>query len=85
MRAVTWYERQQPGLGHRFLDDLDEAFATIRHGPLASPVWEGGAPHRKFVLRRFPYVVFYAVGEADVEIVALAHCRRKPGYWLRRP
>jgi hypothetical protein len=35
--------------------------------------------------RRFPYILYYRLVDADeVLIVAVAHARRRPGYWLRR-
>lgn len=48
-----------------------------------------GAPYvagtRRLLARRFPYAVVYRVrGEQVVEIVAVAHYRRRPGYWRRR-
>ncbi len=37
------------------------------------------------LLTRFPYVIFYElVGRDRVDVVAVAHARRKPGYWLER-
>jgi len=35
-------------------------------------------------LPRFPYIVFYVVDDEEVEVVAVAHGRRRPGYWLPR-
>jgi plasmid stabilization system protein ParE len=36
------------------------------------------------LVRRFPYVVVYRQIAARVQIVAVAHGKRKPGYWKRR-
>jgi hypothetical protein len=45
----------------------------------------GIAAEVRFVkLRNFPYVVFYAVLDGEVLVVALAHTKRRPGYWRRR-
>lgn len=35
-------------------------------------------------MKRFPYVVFYLNSEDAIDIVAVAHQRRLPGYWLNR-
>lgn len=38
----------------------------------------------QFVMRRFPYVIFYEEFHATISIYAIAHAKRKPGYWLGR-
>ena len=37
--------------------------------------------NRKRVLHRFPYSVIYEVLGSTVTVLAMAHHRRKPGYW----
>lgn len=39
--AALWYEDQQPGLGVRFLDELDEVFRRIENNPKQFPQLEG--------------------------------------------
>ena len=34
--------------------------------------------------RRFPYRIVYYLRESDVRIVAVAHQRRRPGFWKGR-
>jgi hypothetical protein len=36
------------------------------------------------VLRRFPFVVFYSIDGASIDVYAVAHAKRRPGYWLDR-
>jgi hypothetical protein len=36
------------------------------------------------LVRRFPYGVIYRVREEVIWVVAIAHMRRRPGYWLDR-
>jgi toxin ParE1/3/4 len=81
--AAQWYESKQPGLGSEYLDAIDAAFQAVQEAPETFPTWEGTS-YRKFVVQRFPYVVFYVVGDEEIEVVAVAHGRRRPGYWLNR-
>jgi toxin ParE1/3/4 len=83
-RAAAWYESRRPGLGADFMATLDRAIHTIQDSPEASPLWRPGHPYHKHVLRRFPYVVFYKASPVDIEIVAIAHAKRRPGYWVER-
>ena len=51
-----------------------------------APVWPPIARRsvRKWALRRYPFCLFYVVVEARAVILAVAHVRRRPGYWRSR-
>ena len=85
--AVDWYEAATPGLGGDFFDEIEAAIADACEGPRRSPLFPGIAPAlgvRRRVLRRFPYSVAWIVETENIVIVAIAHARRRPGYWLDR-
>jgi plasmid stabilization system protein ParE len=79
-----WYEQRRPGLGSDFVDAIESALAAIVEAPEAYPRWQAGSPYRKYVLRRFPFVVFFTFDGSAVRVVAFAHSKRQPGYWLNR-
>jgi plasmid stabilization system protein ParE len=82
LRAVAGYEVERTGLGAEFAADVERATRRIasfpRHG---SPYL---AETRRIVLRRFPYSVVYWPDPQDLLVIAVAHQRRKPGYWRKR-
>jgi hypothetical protein len=39
---------------------------------------------RRYVVPRFPFSSVYRMREDEVEIIAVAHGRRRPGYWRSR-
>ncbi len=80
---MLWYESRRRGLGVEFVAVLDEAFERIAQRSEAGALWRSDRSYRKWIVRRFPYNVFYEVGEA-VTVVAVAHQRRRPGYWIGR-
>jgi len=82
--AAVWYEGKRRGLGVEFVALVDQALQAIVENPQAFAIWLPNRPYRKHPLKRFPYVVFFAVDSAAVEIVAIAHVKRRPGYWLGR-
>jgi hypothetical protein len=41
-------------------------------------------PVRKWALRRYPFCLFYVALDARLVILAVAHVRRRPGYWQSR-
>lgn len=82
LEAVSYYEAQLPGLGERFDAEVRATGALLLRYPEIGPFMDGEL--RKLVLDRFPYYVIYTVSSETVYIVALAHERRKPGYWETR-
>ena len=80
--AKLWYETQVKGLGIQFLDELDRAIEAISDKPDTWPAYTHGT--RRFLLRRFPYAVIYVNRENLAYVLALAHLKRKPGYWKKR-
>jgi hypothetical protein len=46
--------------------------------------WPSFADVRRCVLKRFPYNVLFRFNDEQIEIVAIAHHKRRPGYWSRR-
>ena|SRR3990172_11535647 len=85
--AMDWYDGERPGLGAEFFDEAREAIRSLeRPGVECRPVL--GVPsdlgaHRK-LLRRFPYLVVFVELEAHIRVLAVAHAKRRPGYWLER-
>lgn len=80
--ARSWYEAQSAELGSEFLDEVDLAIEIIQQSPHTWPVYIKQT--RRFLLHRFPYGIIYQYDEASIRIFAVAHLRRKPGYWKGR-
>lgn len=72
------------GLGAQFVNEAERTVATLAGSPgLGAPV-PGQDALRRWPLRRFPYYVLYNVDGAALLILAVAHERRRPGYWGER-
>ena len=80
--AFRWYENQVVGLGYAFLGFIDDAVAIIKMFPYGCERAQGEL--RKCLLRRFPYSLIYGVDKGNIVIVAVAHSKKKPGYWQKR-
>lgn len=80
--ASRWYRRRSPKAAARFTAELARAFQTIEERPESFPVYLCGT--RRCLLRRFPYLVVFHEMPAYLLVIAVAHGRRKPGYWRRR-
>jgi plasmid stabilization system protein ParE len=86
-RAGRWYESQRTGLGLEFLDAVDAAIRRIADWPQSgspAPRVPAELPVRRIAVKRFPYHVVYLPTRNTIRILAIAHDRRKPGYWGSR-
>ena len=79
--AVRWYEQKRTGLGAEFFEAVADAGKLIRTRPEVGAV---AGRTRSWRLTRFPYRLVYRVREHAVDIVAIAHTSRRPGYWKNR-
>jgi toxin ParE1/3/4 len=83
LAAVDYYEQQRRGLGLDLQAEVEQALAAIQQDPQRFPVYEE-EDVRQYIIKRFPYSVVYAELEDRIWIAAVAHHKRKPGYWARR-
>jgi plasmid stabilization system protein ParE len=82
LEHVAYYESQRGGLGARYLAAFEKAMENICAAPHRyKAVGEG---NRKYSLQGFPFDVFYQVTDDRVEVLAVAHHRRRPNYWIER-
>jgi toxin ParE1/3/4 len=81
--AVAYYQEQSHGLGADFQAQIERSVRRIQHAPQSFPQYNHQGI-QSCLIRRFPYTVFYLELEDHIWIVAVAHQRRKPGYWARR-
>jgi plasmid stabilization system protein ParE len=80
--ARRWYFDRSPLSAIAFAHEVDHAVIRIREAPERYPLAEHGT--RRFVLQRFPFNLFYRTRETEIVIVAMAHQKRRPGYWSNR-
>ncbi len=80
--AADNYDLMRSGLGDEFLRDLEHAINHIAAGPYR--LHQIDSRHRRMVLRRFPFNIFFRFDDAQIFVVAVAHQKRRPGYWIKR-
>ena len=80
--AIDYYERESPGLGLIFTNEVDAGFARIRQYPDATQQVTKRA--RRLVLAKFPYSLIYEIREDCLVVLAVAHHRKRPYYWRVR-
>ena len=81
IEAAAYYERNVTGLGERFGSEVLYAIERLLEYPeLGSPI-DG---LRRLTLTRFPYFLIYSFTADLLQVVAVAHAHRRPGYWRSR-
>lgn len=79
--TFDWYERENPGLGFEFLQELRAAYQRILDHPFGYQDLRSGI--RRALTRRFPYAVYFSIEEDEIIILAVLHMARDPEEWQR--
>jgi len=82
LEAYAWYSERSETAARGFLRELDRVMLRISEAPERWPAYDSLT--RRFLLSRFLFSVIYRVAEQVVEVIAVAHNKRKPGYWRPR-
>ena len=80
--AVEWYASRSQQAAEAFTAELDRAVKIISESPERWSTYLHAT--RRYLLRRFPFAVVYRLRPSVVQVVAIAHGKRRPGYWRKR-
>jgi toxin ParE1/3/4 len=80
--AFDWYLERSPQAALNFDAEVNRALVQIIQSPRR---WASGSHStRRFLLKQFPFILVYREQRTGIQIVAVAHTSRKPGYWRQR-
>ena len=81
--AFAWYLQHSADAARRFSAEVERALGQILQAPQR---WAAGPFHtRRFLLSRFPFTLIYRErASGEIQVLAVAHTSRKPGYWKQR-
>jgi plasmid stabilization system protein ParE len=80
--AHAWYEARSPGLGERFIAEMDRQLERLARHPEHCPVVLSDV--RRVVLRGFPYSLLFRTVDSTAWVVACFHSSRDPKTWQSR-
>lgn len=80
--AFGWYESEQPGLGEEFRRAVEAALERLCRRPHDAPAIDDR--FRRFVLRRFPYLLIFECDDQRIVVHAIFHTAGHPAKWRRR-
>jgi plasmid stabilization system protein ParE len=80
--SLDWYAERSSVAAERFSHSVDESLAKINASPEQFEIVD--QRHRACMLKRFPFRIIYRIEPTRILVVALAHAKRRPGYWKSR-
>jgi len=81
--AIAWYRKRSPNATQRFRAEIRRLTERIAAAPFQGTPFQGA--YHWMRVRRLPYVVYYEIRDPTLVVIyAVAHGRRRAGYWLRR-
>ncbi len=82
LSQVAYYEEKRAGLGAYFISDFEGTMSKI----LATPQMYKQVEENIHIvsMKAFPFNLLYQVPHDQVQVLALAHKRRRPNYWKER-
>lgn len=83
LESVAYYESKQAGLGASYLAEFERTMSEACGAPHRYPV-EKQPDVRRIRMKRFPFAVLFRESSGAVQVLAVAHNRRRPQYWLGR-
>jgi plasmid stabilization system protein ParE len=82
VEALDWYRDRSEVASQAFALEVANAIASIAEAPERWPVSERGT--RSKVLQRFPCTILNRYRADSIYVTAVAHHKRRPGYWKKR-
>ena len=82
--SFIWYESKKIGLGQEFYNCVRDGIKKIQNSP--SRFQRILRNVRKYVLKKFPFTIFYTLNEENynIKIIAIYHNSRNPYIWQNR-
>ena len=83
LEALDWYLQRSELVARRFQEDLIATLSRIAARPELAAADEAGIRWAR--MDRFPHILYYRIQDDEtVQVLAVAHGRRRPGYWGSR-
>ncbi len=78
----AWYLKQSIQAADGFYEELIPALDRVQLQPHVYPSYLHGT--QRMSLDRYPFSIVYRELLQEIQIIAVAHAKRRPGYWAER-
>ena len=83
LETIGFYESRQAGLGLMYLNEFEQLLENVVHTPYRYRI-ERKPEIRCAFLSKFPFKIVFREVSGTVQVLAVAHKRRRPDYWINR-
>lgn len=80
--SFGYYFKDNPKVANTFFRKINLGFEDIGRNPFAFSVIYKDV--RKYVVQKFPFVIYYQIEKSTIKIVAIFHTSRNPEIWNDR-
>ena len=80
--AGRWYAERSQVAARAFFMEVSASLERLGEAPDRWPQYLQGT--RRYLLPHFPFSLVYRLRNGEIEVVAVAHHLRQPGYWRIR-
>jgi len=80
--SIEWYRQRNEEIAGEFRTLVQSAEELVQRSPESWAVYL--LETRGFRFQKFPFALVYIIRDERIYFVALAHTKRKPGYWRDR-
>ena len=82
LEAAEYLEMRSEGLAKRLMDTISDSMQIVRTNPQIGTAYHHDT--QRFNLKTFSYYLIYRIdSDFQLRMVALAHHRRHPDYWVQ--
>ena len=80
--SFDWYAKREIQVAMRFANAINSALVEVATNPARFASVDGA--HHESALKKFPFRIVFRLVANRVLVVAVAHAKRRPGYWMGR-
>jgi len=81
-QSYKYYAKESKQLAQKFYNEVNDSFHKITENPESQPIADFDT--RKYVLKKFPFVVYYMIRLCIIRVIAIFHSSRNPEVWKNR-
>jgi len=81
-KSYAFYFEDSLKVADTFFKQMNLGFENIKQNPTSFPI--AHIDVRKYVVKKFPFVIYYQIVDATIRVVAIFHTSRNPEIWNDR-
>ncbi len=81
-KSYEFYYEDSPKVADTFFKRINLGFKSINQNPESFPIVHKDV--RKYVVKKFPFVIYYRIVDAKIQVIAIFHTSRNPEIWNER-